>query len=221
MSERLRRQLLWVAWTVVFVASLVAVKMLDRVSARSAGASDRGRPSEALARYGFPLEEGARARGVDFTHAAPTFDARLDHIMPQVASMGASVAVADFDRDGWQDFYVTNSRENGLNRLYRNKGEGTLEDGASSRGVADVNRRETGVSMGAVWGDYDNDGYEDLLLYKWGRSELFHNDGGRSFTAVTTAGLPDWANINSGVWLDFDRDGQLDFFLGGYYPEHV
>ena len=72
--------------------------------------------------------------------------------------------------------------------------------------------------MGAVWGDYDNDGYEDLLLYKWGRSELFHNDGGRSFTPVTGAGLPAWANINSGVWLDFDRDGRLDFFLGGYYP---
>ena len=32
--------------------------------------------------------------------------------------------------------------------------------------------------MGAVWGDYDNDGFEDLLLYRWGRQELFHNDGG-------------------------------------------
>ena len=111
MNENLRRQLLWVAWTAVFVASLVAVKMLDRVSARSAGTDDRGRPSEALARYGFRLEEAARARGVDFTHAAPTFDRQLDHIMPQVASMGAAVAVADFDRDGWQDFYVTNSAE--------------------------------------------------------------------------------------------------------------
>ncbi len=39
----------------------------------------------------------------------------------------------------------------------------------------------TGVSMGAVWGDYDNDGYEDLFLYKWGRPELFHNEGGTIF----------------------------------------
>ena len=39
--------------------------------------------------------------------------------------------------------------------------------------------------MGAVWGDYDNDGYEDLLLYRWGRPELFHNDAGKGFTRVT------------------------------------
>jgi hypothetical protein len=37
---------------------------------------------------------------VRFTHQAPTFDAKLAHIMPQVAAMGAAVAVADFDRDG-------------------------------------------------------------------------------------------------------------------------
>ena len=76
--------------------------------------------------------------------------------------------------------------------------------------------------MGAVWGDYDNDGFEDLLLYRWGRPELFHNDGGRRFTRVTEpAGLPAWANINTAVWLDYDRDGRLDLFIGGYYAEDV
>jgi hypothetical protein len=88
-------------------------------------------------------------------------------------------------------------------------------------GVADVNRPETGVSMGAVWGDYDNDGYDDLLLHRWGRTALFHNDGGKAFTPVTTVSMPPWANINTAIWLDFDRDGRLDFFLGGYYPERV
>ncbi len=39
--------------------------------------------------------------------------------------------------------------------------------------------------MGAVWGDYDNDGYEDLFLIKWGKPELFHNDQGHGFTRVT------------------------------------
>ena len=76
--------------------------------------------------------------------------------------------------------------------------------------------------MGSVWGDYDNDGFEDLLLYRWGRPELFHNDGGKGFTRVSeSASLPAWANVNAAVWLDFDRDGRLDFFLGGYYPERV
>jgi hypothetical protein len=156
------------------------------------------------------------------THEAPTLDAKLQHIMPQVASMGAAVSVADVDRDGHADLYLTNSREGSRNRLYRNRGDGTFEDVADRLGVADVNRAETGVSMGAVWGDYDNDGYEDLLLYRWGRQELFRNDAGRRFTRVTeAAGLPAWANINAGIWFDYDRDGRLDIFLGGYYPESL
>ncbi len=100
--------------------------------------------------------------------------------MPQVASMGAAVSVVDFDRDGWADIYVTNSGEGSKNCLYRNMGDGSFNDVAPQMGLADVNQAGTGVSMGAVWGDYDNDGYEDLFLYKWGRPELFHNDAGRS-----------------------------------------
>ena len=76
--------------------------------------------------------------------------------------------------------------------------------------------------MGAVWGDYDNDGYEDLFLYKWGRPELFHNDAGKHFTRVTeTAGLPSWVNANTAIWFDYDGDGLLDLFVGGYYSEDV
>ena len=94
-------------------------------------------------------------------HEAPTLDPKLAHIMPQVASMGAAVSVVDVDADGSPDLYVTNSREGSQNHLYRNRGDGTFEDVAGRSGVADVNQPETGVSMGAVWGDYDNDGYED------------------------------------------------------------
>jgi hypothetical protein len=185
---------------------------------RAAGAS----PEAALGSHGFRLEDVSKAAGVNFTHTAPKLDAQLEHIMPQVASMGAAVSVVDFDRDGWQDLYATNSGEGSLNALYRNKHDGTFEDVAAALGVADLNRAETGVSMGAVWGDYDNDGYEDLFLYKWGRPELFHNDAGRGFTRVTeSAGLPAWVNANAAIWFDYDRDGKLDLFLGGYYPEDV
>src|SRR5262249_41662479 len=60
----------------------------------------------------------------------------------------------------------------------------------------------------------------DLFLYKWGRPELFHNDQGRGFTRVTEqAGLPRWINANTAVWLDYDRDGRLDLFIGEYYLE--
>jgi hypothetical protein len=160
--------------------------------------------------------------GIDFVHQAPTFDARLGHIMPQVAAMGASVAVVDFDRDGLQDFYVTNSAEDSLNRLYRNRGDGTFVDVAAEVGLADVNRRDTGVSMGSVWGDFDNDGWEDVLLYKYGRPELYRSDEGRAFVPIgARAGLPVWVNANSATWFDYDRDGWLDLFIAGYWPESV
>ncbi|HEX4283633.1 MAG TPA: CRTAC1 family protein [Terracidiphilus sp.] len=176
----------------------------------------------ALARHGFYLEEVSRSAGIDFVHEAPTLDAQLNPIMPEVASMGASVSIVDFDRDGWPDIYVTDSKEGSKNRLYRNMHDGTFKDLAGELGVADVNQPGTGVSMGAVWGDFDNDGYEDLFLYKWGRPELFHNDQGRGFTRVTEqAVLPAWINANTAVWFDYDGDGLLDLFVGGYYPEDV
>jgi hypothetical protein len=172
--------------------------------------------------YGFRLTESAKASGLDFVHSAPTLDAKLAHIMPQVASMGAAVSVVDVDRDGHSDLYVTDSKEGSANRLFRNLGNGRFEDIAGRLGVADLNQPGTGVSMGSVWGDYDNDGFDDLFLYRWGRPELFHNDGGLGFTRVSeSASLPPWANINTAVWLDFDRDGRLDLFAGGYYNESV
>src|SRR5512147_2963985 len=116
-----RRRVAWLAWMLVLAGSLTAVKALND---RAAGTAHRG--PEGVARFGFRLEESAKALGVDFTHQAPAFDAQLSHIMPQIASVGAAVAVADFDRDGWQDFYVTNSAEGSLNRLYRNRGDGTF-----------------------------------------------------------------------------------------------
>ena len=206
----------------LFVALLATPIVIRRFSARRQPPKAKLEANTALARYGFYLEEVGHASGVNFVHQAPTLDHQLDHIMPQVASMGAAVSIVDFDRDGWADIYVTNSGEGSKNALYRNTGDGSFKDVAADFGVADLNQLGTGVSMGAVWGDYDNDGYEDLFLYKWGRPELFHNDAGKKFTRVTeNAGLPTWVNANTAVWFDYDGDGTLDLFLGGYYAEDV
>jgi enediyne biosynthesis protein E4 len=173
-------------------------------------------------RYGFHLTECAKDCGIDFVHEAPTLDPKLDHIMPIIASMGAGVSVVDFDRDGLLDIYVVTSKEGGKNRLYHNLGNGKFEEVAEKMGVADVNQPGTGVSMGAVWADYDNDGWPDLLVYKWGRPELFHNKQGKGFERVTDkAGLPAWVNANSACWLDYDRDGLPDLFIAGYWPEDI
>jgi hypothetical protein len=179
-------------------------------------------PKVALARYGFYLTEVSHAAGIDFVHQAPALDPKLNAIMPEVASMGASVSIVDFDRDGWPDIYVTDSAIGSKNRLYRNMHDGTFKDVAQEMGIADVNQAGTGVSMGAVWGDYDNDGYEDLYLLKWGRPEMYHNDQGHGFTRVSEqVGLPPWINTNTAVWLDYDGDGLLDLFVGGYYSEDI
>jgi len=204
---------------VIFVALLVSPVILRHYRRQMPAAPG---VADSRAQYGFRMTESSRAAGLVAVHEAPTLDPKLAHIMPQVASMGAAVSVVDVDADGSPDLYVTNSREGSPNHLYRNRGNGTFEEIAQRLGIADLNHAETGVSMGSVWGDYDNDGFDDLLLYRWGRPELYHNDGGRGFTRVSElAGLPAWANVNSAVWLDYDRDGRLDFFLGGYYPETV
>src|SRR6266498_113146 len=209
--------------TVIFFLALLATPIaMKRLAAWREVGKSKLESSQALARYGFYFREVAHASGINFVHQAPTLDHKLDHIMPQVAAMGAGASIVDFDRDGWQDIYLTNSGEGSKNCLYRNQGDGTFKDVAGELGIADLNRLGTGVSMGAVWGDYDNDGFEDLFLYKWGRPELFHNDGGKHFTRVTEqAALPTWVNANTAIWFDYDGDGLLDLFVGGYYSEDV
>ena len=207
---------------VVFLALIAVPVVLKRLNSRRAVGNAALEANQALTRYGLHFEEVAKASGINFVHQAPTLDHKLDHIMPQVASMGAGASVVDFDRDGWQDIYLTNSGEGSKNCLYRNLGDGSFKDVAQELGIADVNQVGTGVSMGAVWGDYDNDGFEDLFLYKWGRPELFHNDGATHFTRATEqAGLPNWVNANTAIWFDYDGDGLLDLFIGGYYSEAI
>jgi hypothetical protein len=208
--------------SILFVGMLAAPLVIKWEAARRGGGKAKLDVQTALARHGFYFQEVSQAAGVNFVHQAPTLDPQLAPIMPQVASMGASVSIVDFDADGWPDIYVTNSGEGSKNALYHNLHDGTFRDVAEQMGIADVNRAGTGASMGAVWGDYDNDGFEDLLLIKWGRPELYHNDGGHGFTRVTEqVGLPPWLNANTALWFDYDGDGLLDFFIGGYYSEDV
>ena len=201
-------------------------RTMDReIGIESAGTTQRLADPDALRKFGFSMEEISQKSGIHFRHQSPHLDPKLEAILPRIADMGAAVAIGDFDRDGWPDIYITNSGENSKNSLYHNNHDGTFTDVGENMGVADVNivsddlSKHTGVSMGAVWGDYDNDGFEDLLVYKWGKSILFHNNAGKGFTKVENAGLPKWANTNTAMWLDFDNDGKLDLFLGGYFDE--
>lgn len=217
----MKQRAIRIVLTVFFVGLLAVPLVIRHWNEQRAGQSALD-TNTALKRYGLYFQEVSGAAGIHFVHQGPMLDHKLAPIMPEVASMGAAVSIVDFDRDGWSDIYVTNSAIGSKNALYHNNHDGTFTDVAEQMGVADVNKPGTGVSMGAVWGDYDNDGYEDLLLYKWGKPELFHNDQGHGFTRVTdTAGLPAWVNANNAIWFDYDGDGKLDLFIGGYYPDNV
>src|SRR4030095_7740346 len=100
---------------ILFVALLAIPLVLKRLAARREAGKSKLEASQALARYGFHFQEVAQTTGISFVHQAPKLDPKLDHIMPQVASMGAGASVVDFDRDGWQDIYLTNSGEGSKN----------------------------------------------------------------------------------------------------------
>ena len=156
--------------------------------------------------------------GITHTHHKPVLDEKLGHIMPWMACIGAASAACDYDNDGDEDLYVTNSKLGHPGYLYRNNGDFTFTDVGEEAGVARVNE-DHGVSMGCVWGDYVNDGYRDLYIIKWGCNRLFHNDGDGTFTDVTvTSGTGDCGNANGVIWIDYDRDSDLDIYIGNYFP---
>jgi len=206
----------------IFVGLLGLPLYLEHLSQKPDEALPDSSMESALKLFDFYLEESSVQSGISFIHQSPILDPEFTPILPEIASMGASVSVCDFDRDGWNDLYLTNSRYGSKNALYHNQQDGRFKEVGDSYGIADLNRKGTGVSMGAVWADYDNDGYEDLFIYKWGRPELFRNEQGSGFISVTEAsGLPDWINANTAIWFDYNSDGYVDLFIGGYFPENL
>jgi hypothetical protein len=135
---------------------------------------------------------------------------------------GPGVCVADFDGDGYQDIYFVNGRDlynRGItvrNALYHNNGDGTFTDVTEKAGAPG-----TGFGLGCVWGDYDNDGYPDLYVTQFGRNVLYHNNGNGTFTDVTdkagVAATESGTQFHAGAtFFDYDRDGRLDLYVGGY-----
>jgi hypothetical protein len=132
---------------------------------------------------------------------------------------GPGLCVADFDGDGFQDIYFVNGRDlysRGIvarNALYHNNGDGTFTDVTEKAGVPG-----TGYGLGCVWGDYDNDGFPDLYVTQFGRNVLYRNNGDGTFTDVTAkAGVGGGDLFHGGAtFFDYDRDGRLDLYVGGY-----
>ena len=138
------------------------------------------------------------------THHAEGFGSGIGYLV-------SGQAWGDYDKDGWPDLYVTDHR--GANTLYHNEGDGTFAISQLSKEVS----LEKATSGGAVFADYDNDGWPDLYVANDGPDVLFHNDRGRGFTDVTKrAGLTDGGRGMTASWGDYDGDGYLDLYVTNY-----
>ena len=105
---------------ILFFAGLIAVPVvLTRRASQDKANAARLNEKSALARYGFYFTNDTKKAGIDFVHQEPVLDKKLAAIMPEVASLGASVSIVDYNDDGWPDIYVTTSRVGGMNALYR------------------------------------------------------------------------------------------------------
>jgi enediyne biosynthesis protein E4 len=132
-------------------------------------------------------------------------------------ALGPGCAFLDFDNDGWMDIFLVNSGPSDFwkptkpvrNALYRNNRDGTFTDVTEKAGVAG-----SYFGMGVAVGDYDNDGWPDVLVTAYGKCTLYKNNHDGTFADVTEkAGVatPGWTT--SAVWFDYDNDGRLDLFV--------
>ncbi|MBI2187376.1 MAG: CRTAC1 family protein [Acidobacteria bacterium] len=163
------------------------------------------------------FEDITAAARITAVHRSRAFENRYAEILGGNTALGAAAAVADFDRDGFEDIFLTSSSADGKNVLYRNNGDLTFTDVAARAGVADGNDR-VNASADALWFDYNNDSAPDLFVVRFGRSQLFRNLGNGRFEEVThAAGLTGYLNAVAAVAFDYDRDGFVDLFVGSYF----
>ena len=163
------------------------------------------------------FEDITKAAGINSKHTNREFKNPYAHIMAGYTALGASVVVADYDGDGFEDAFVTDSSIHGKNHLYHNNGNLTFTDVAERAGVADGNDEEN-ASSAALWFDYNNDGRPDLLVVRFGHNQLFENLGNGRFKEVTrAAGLYRYLNAIAAISFDYDRDGYVDLFVACYF----
>jgi len=130
----------------------------------------------------------------------------------------------DINADGYLDIFVCHDIAPNIYYLNDVNNNLTYYQGADPNGVPEgLGVYSSGGNYGSVWVDYDNDGDVDLFLAKCGgnterrTNQLFRNNGNGSYTEVgTIAGMADSIQTWSGAWADYDNDGDMDCFIGGY-----
>src|SRR5215472_12325661 len=207
----------------VVPASVLLPGLVEVLGTQKAPASSAARKSQPgpQAAQGFQFTDIAAQAGLG--QALNVFGGvtRKRYLLEEI---GCGLALFDYDNDGWLDLFLVNgTRFEGVspdhpptNLLFRNNRDGSFTDVTEKIGLI-----RSGWGQGCCVGDYDNDGYDDLVVTYWGGIVLYHNNGDGTFTDVTErAGLlqksltPRW---NTGCcFVDYDRDGRLDLFVANY-----
>jgi len=183
-------------------------------------AGDGGAPGD-----GVRFDDVTAEAGGEFTHAHGGAGKKF-----LFETMGSGVALADLDGDAWTDLLLLQSgtlpadefteaeRERAPHdvgaghALYRNRGDGTLQDVTAGSGL-----ERPHYAMGPVVGDVDADGDRDLYVTTYGRDRMFRNEGGLRFTDVTAAsGIDEERWTIAGTFFDKELDGDLDLYVVGY-----
>jgi enediyne biosynthesis protein E4 len=176
---------------------------------------------------GFRFTDVTSRSGLQFQHNSGAFGGKF---LPE--TMGSGCAFLDYDNDGWQDILLVNGMDwpghdtpghkktRSTLKLYRNNRNGTFADVTAKAGL-DVEM----YGMGVAVGDYNNDGFPDILITCVGQNRLFKNTGRGTFLDVTKSSRLGGrqAFSTSALWFDYDRDGLLDLFVCNYVkwsPEH-
>ena len=215
------RQIGWLGSVVPASVLLAGVRDAAALQGSPASPGSRKPESSPIHVAGFQFTDIAAQAGLG---GAINVFGGITHKRWLLEETGCGVALFDYDNDGWLDIFMVNgTRFEGIspqhqpaNFLFHNNRDGSFTEVTENAGLL-----RSGWGQGCCVGDYDNDGFDDLVVTYWGGIVLFHNDGDGTFTDVTQrAGLvqnglaPRW---NTGCcFVDYDRDGHLDLFVANY-----
>jgi hypothetical protein len=198
-----------VAWKLL---AILALAILQRETAWS----QAGSAAPAAQPTTYPqLVDITQSTKIQFSHVSAPEQRYI------VESMSGGLALIDYDRDGWPDIYFTNAPtvelalhgQKARSALFHNNHDGTFTDVTDKAGVG-FPCWANGVSVG----DYNNDGWPDMLVTCFGGVVLYRNNGDGTFTDATrAAGLSGdnmWAA--GAAFGDYDGDGWQDLFVSHY-----
>ena len=194
-----------------FLAGMAGVAGSASLIAKLGWAADPQRTSTSPLR----LTDVTRSAGIHFQHNSGAFGGKY---LPE--TLGSGCAFLDYDGDGWQDILLVNGMDwpghhtqKSTLQLYRNNRNGTFSDVTHAAGL-DIEM----YGMGVAVGDYNNDGFPDILITCVGQNRLFKNTGKGTFIDATRgSGLGGRTGFStSALWFDYDRDGLLDLFVCNY-----